>query len=214
MMTRAKRSRELKVLNDPRNTAIHEAGHAVIARVLMLLCGDASVQADYKAGSAGYAAIGDPLESDNEWRRRGKHRSGDAANRARIMSCMAGTEAEAELLGAAQGGDAEDLRHINILAEHFLDCDRNRLLDRLRRMTRMLVRRHRKRIERVAMVLLAKETLTEKQLDKLTGRSIDDVPDLHRVDLQGPAGELITVKVERRLRRADERGAVSGQSAS
>jgi hypothetical protein len=29
-----------KPLNDPRRTATHEAGHAVIARVLTLLCGD------------------------------------------------------------------------------------------------------------------------------------------------------------------------------
>jgi hypothetical protein len=39
----------------------------------------------------------------------------------------------------------------------------------------MLVRRHRARIERVAEALLAKTKLSAKQVDKLTGRSVNDV---------------------------------------
>jgi hypothetical protein len=39
-------------------------------------------------------------------------------------------------------------------------------------MTRMLVRRHRARIERVAKALLDKTTLTAKQIDKLVGLRI------------------------------------------
>jgi hypothetical protein len=110
---------------------------------------------------------------------------------------MAGTEAETVLLGAAQGGDGEDLRHIAMLAEQIADrCD----LNRLRRMTRMLVRRHRKRIKRVAKALLAKEALTEKQIDKLAARSIADLPHLHMQIFQGLSGELITVTVERRVK--------------
>ncbi len=46
---------------------------------------------------------------------------------------------------------------------------------RLRKMTRMLVRRHRASIERVANALLNKVALTAEQLDKLVGRSIADV---------------------------------------
>ena len=46
---------------------------------------------------------------------------------------------------------------------------------RLCAMTRVLARRHRKRIECVAEALLAKEHLTAKQVDKLAGRSVDDV---------------------------------------
>ncbi len=42
-------------------------------------------------------------------------------------------------------------------------------------MTRMLVRRHRARIERVANALLEKTALSPKQLDKLVGRSVNDV---------------------------------------
>ena len=55
------------------------------------------------------------------------------------------------------------------------DADWDRLEPRLRAMTRMLVRRHRTRIDRVAKALLAKTSLSARALDKLVGRSIDDV---------------------------------------
>jgi hypothetical protein len=42
-------------------------------------------------------------------------------------------------------------------------------------MTRMLVRRHRARIEHVAEALLAKTTLSAADLDRLVGRSVADV---------------------------------------
>jgi hypothetical protein len=42
-------------------------------------------------------------------------------------------------------------------------------------MTRMLVRRHRTRIERVAKALLAHKTLSAEYLDRLVGRSVDGV---------------------------------------
>jgi hypothetical protein len=50
---------------DPRSTigrlhtATHEAGHAVIARVLTLACGGASIQPDYANGCAGHSIIAD-----------------------------------------------------------------------------------------------------------------------------------------------------------
>ena len=167
-------TRKPKVLNKPRHTATHEAGHAVIARVLTLMCGGASIQVKYKIGEAGHAIIHDPLECMTVWHRRWKFRSIGAAYRARIIASMAGAEAEAELLGSVQqGGDDYDRRQIDLLAEELPRCD----LDGLRRMARMLVRRHRKRIKRVADALLVKGKLTEKQIDKLAGRSIADVPD-------------------------------------
>ena len=42
-------------------------------------------------------------------------------------------------------------------------------------MTRMLVRRHRRLITRVAKALLARTTLTAEELDRLVGRSVDEV---------------------------------------
>ena len=42
-------------------------------------------------------------------------------------------------------------------------------------MTRMLVRRHRGLIARVAKALLGRTTLTAEELDHLVGHSVDDV---------------------------------------
>jgi hypothetical protein len=42
-------------------------------------------------------------------------------------------------------------------------------------MTRMLVRRHRVLIARVADALIDRTTLSAEELDKLVGRSVDDV---------------------------------------
>jgi ATP-dependent Zn protease len=52
-----------KPLNDQLHTATHEAGHAVIARVLTLACGGASIQPDYDDGAAGHSIIAGPLVS-------------------------------------------------------------------------------------------------------------------------------------------------------
>jgi hypothetical protein len=89
---------------------------------------------------------------------------------------MAGAEAETELLGLQAVGDGHDRDQIELMAEE-LTSNRSwsELEPRLRRMTRMLVRRHRARIERVAEALLAKTKLSAKQVDKLAGRSVDDV---------------------------------------
>jgi hypothetical protein len=42
-------------------------------------------------------------------------------------------------------------------------------------MTRMLMRRHRTRIDRVADALIVKTTLSGEELDRLVGRSVADV---------------------------------------
>jgi hypothetical protein len=51
------------------------------------------------------------------------------------------------------------VRQIDLMAEELDHYD----LDRLRRMTRMLVRRHRRRIERVATALLRRKTSPESR---------------------------------------------------
>jgi hypothetical protein len=89
---------------------------------------------------------------------------------------MAGAEAEAELLGRTAIGDGYDRHQVELMAEELCHSPPwDRMEPRLRRMTRMLVRRHRDKIERVAEALLAKTTLTAKEIDKLVGRSVDDV---------------------------------------
>lgn len=117
---------------------------------------------------------------------------------AKMIATMAGAEAEIVLLGAkplATSGkdlwkrivdprepqnDFMDLGAIASLAEDLLgydydEQDFSKLEPRLRRMTRRLVRRHKDKIKRVAKALLAKTTLSAKQIDKLVGRSVDDV---------------------------------------
>lgn len=158
-------------------TAYHEAGHAVIARVLTLACGRATIRPNYDEGEAGYTITADPSACLYEWERRGYVRdSRDAVYHARIMTYMAGAEAELILLGSGGIGDGDDRHQIVLMAEELhRDTDWNKLEPRLRAMTRMLVRRHRARVERVAKALLARTTVSAKALDKLVGRSVDDV---------------------------------------
>jgi hypothetical protein len=160
-----------------RETAYHEASHAVIARVLTLDCGGASIVPDYVAGEAGHSITADPWACINEWEKRGKVRGSDNAMwHARIMSSMAGAEGEVVLLGSTHGGDGDDRYQIDLIAEQLaVETDWVRLEVRLRAMTRMLVRRHRALIERVAQALIERTTLNREELDELVGRSVDDV---------------------------------------
>jgi hypothetical protein len=191
-------------------TAYHEAGHAVIGRVLTLLCGEATIKPDYKSRSWGVSICPDPHRCLHEWEGRGKVRgSTKAVFRARIIHSMAGAEAVRELLGNTdQVGDDDDQMQIGLMMGEIVDPDDNdawvKTEARLRKMTRMLVRRHRARIERVAKALLANTTLSTEELDKLVGRSVNDVkvnaPALlafHRCHTETPVREY-TPKAEGR----------------
>jgi hypothetical protein len=156
-------------------TAYHEAGHAVIGRVLTLPCGHASIKPDYESCTAGVSICPDPYTCLSEWEKRGKVRAQSAVWIARIIHSMAGAEAAAELLRAKQHGDEDDRYQIALMMEELAPADLDKCEARLRRMTRMLVRRHEWRINRVAKALLSKTSLSTKALDKLVGRSVTDV---------------------------------------
>ena len=158
-------------------TAYHEAGHAVIARVLTLDCGGATIEPNYEEETAGYAITGNLDKCLYEWERRGKARSWDAVCRGRIISVMAGAVAEMELLGAKPCGDVDDRIWIEEMARELSreSSDWERLEPRLRKMTQRLVRRHRRRIERVAKALIKQRTLSREELDGLVGHSVEDV---------------------------------------
>jgi hypothetical protein len=91
---------------------------------------------------------------------------------------MAGAEAEREIVGLESRGD-DDRYQIALMMDSELASPDSpegvRIEARLRKMARMLVRRHRERIERVAMALCEHKTLSSPQLDQLIGRSVNDV---------------------------------------
>jgi hypothetical protein len=87
-----------------KSTAHHEAGHAVIARVLTLASGPATIKPDYDEGIASFS-ITDVNSCDAEWEKRGKVRFLDAAWHACIIMSMAGAETEAVLLNRRATGD-------------------------------------------------------------------------------------------------------------
>ncbi len=165
---------------DSQRTAYHEAGHATIGRVLTLVCGQATIEPNVKEMIAGTAITFDPYDCDTEWRKRGKWRRGESLWQGRIITFMAGAEAEIEFFGHCVGGDGHDRSQIEEMAEELLlelppGVGWNTREPRLRAMTRMLVRRHRTRIERVAQALLTHRTQSAEDLDRLVGRSVNDV---------------------------------------
>src|SRR4029434_2526132 len=103
-----------------KTTAYHEAGHAVTGRVLTLPCGYATIRPDYARAIAGYVITPEPYACLSEWERRGKVRdSGNAAWYARIITYMAGAEAEKELLGSTVIGDGGARARFAMMAADF-----------------------------------------------------------------------------------------------
>jgi hypothetical protein len=75
---------------DRRPTAIHEAGHAVVGRVLGMYCGSATIVANEKRDTAGHVIIADPWATYEAWEARGKYRNITSACRGLVLTCMAG----------------------------------------------------------------------------------------------------------------------------
>lgn len=151
-------------------TAIHEAGHAVIGRVLGLLCGCATIIPNESKAEAGYSICADPWATLSAWEKREKFRDARSAFCGRILAYMAGAESERELLGQCPVGDGDDRYQIAMMAE---SCDSGlsnhweQYEPRMRRQTRRLVRKHRDKIERIARALLERETLEAHEIDAL-----------------------------------------------
>jgi hypothetical protein len=104
----------LEIGNDPLHLRIHEAGHAVIGRVLALKCYGVSVVPDFDDESAGHAiCITNPYTTIDHWDaigiEHGQHDE-DAAIRAGVLMLMAGCAAEQVILGASESpfADSED----------------------------------------------------------------------------------------------------------
>ena len=148
------------------STAYHEAGHAVIGRVLGMTCGGATIVPNYEALEAGHA-ITCVERSISDWDARGRWRW-VSMYRARIMVLMAGRESEIEVFGKdpdAEFGDGYDLREVNLTLEE-ANVD-ERTLAKLRSKTRGLVRRHRRAITEVATALSKYHSLGAEQIDEI-----------------------------------------------
>ena len=154
-------------MNSRTHTAIHEAGHAVIGRVLGMVCGDASIEQD--SDSAGHAIIGPPYATLEAWLDHGKFRELSSVFVGRTLALMAGREAEEECLGHSELGDGGDLNEIGVMWP-YLPCvieDDDQYEGRLRARTRGLIRRHRRVIERVAADLIAGSALSADEVDAI-----------------------------------------------
>lgn len=158
-------------MDDRRSTAIHEAGHAVIGRVLGIPFGGATIEAD--EDSDGHSICPDQYEIAQAWDDAGiYHRGMTSVYRARILAWMAGAEAERECLGAPSLGDGDDRRWIDIMLEELLPAgaDTAKAERRLRQACWQLVRRHRSTIERVAALLIERVHMTANEIDEVVGR--------------------------------------------
>jgi ATP-dependent Zn protease len=154
-------------------TAVHEAGHAVIGRVLGMLCGHVTIDAD--EDSSGHGIVDEPYAICSAWEQRGRYREMSTVIIGRIMTFMAGAESEVEILGSCRGGDDGDRYQIRSMMltrwcpipNHGEPGDEAwiRYESRLRARTRGLVCRHRDKIRRVANALLIRRTLSGDEVE-------------------------------------------------
>ena len=125
--------------------AIHEAGHAVLARALGLRSGRATLR-DHDGGARAYFIPGDSIDG--------------------VLAVLGGRAASLELLGVA---DEFGL----LMADKFVQREPwyARIVRRqLIAQARDLVRKHRDAVERVADALLDRGTLTGREIDRLVFR--------------------------------------------
>jgi hypothetical protein len=158
-------------------TTVHEAGHAVIARVLDFPCGTVEIGQVGKVN--GQCIIADPQDALEAWHVGGKaHRTLQTALRAKIITYMAGASAEHECVGRSRDGDFDDLLAaaklvLNLIGDDDQHLDGltrgERYQRRLRSITGHLVRRHRQTIEALARTLLQERIMTDKRVRSVIG---------------------------------------------
>ncbi len=157
-------------IEQQRRLAFHEAGHAVLGRVLGLPCGGATIIAA-EEHELGHAVIDDPIRT---WGR------GDGPRRPLIeASCVclyAGAEAERALLNVIDefhdGPDCSKatslISIIGVRGARFVgDEVWERYEAKLRRRANQMVRSHASTVERLAELLLKIEAVSGSQIDAL-----------------------------------------------
>lgn len=154
-----------------RDTAYHEAAHAVVGRALGLICGSATIAPS--GDEAGHAILCDPWDALAKWEAMGRYRSERTAQIGYAIANMAGAEGPAELLGSTgPAGDEWDRRQAGACIDSLTAGDGeafDRYACRLRRFAQQLVRRHSDAIERVAAELLKANVLNASQINAIIG---------------------------------------------
>ena len=146
-------------------TAYHEAGHAVVSRVVGAPLNVATIKPDEKRlGHVSYQSI--------------QHRRRQDVNEhwyVNIMVSMAGRASEEMVLGFLRpdGGDRTDRRHVRKFANILtgFKSDALEIERKLRRCTTYTVENMKHSIKGVAEALLRSETLDQKRVDQIIAKS-------------------------------------------
>jgi ATP-dependent Zn protease len=134
--------------------ALHEAGHAVISRVVGLVASKATIVARGNIKGTACWKNDDGIKS--------------------VLACLAGRAATEVILGHAtdegcQGDDEQAMRLLTIGNGHIEreDWYARKVRDDLLRECRKLVRQHRGAVEAVANAMLDRETLSGWEIDRI-----------------------------------------------
>jgi hypothetical protein len=152
----------------------------VIGRILGLTCGDVTIERNEEEMYEGFATSW-VERSIEDWDARGRDRRRSLL-RARIMTLMAGREAESVLLGNHSRGDRDDRKEILLAVDPtfgggaYDGQSALRWLRRLRDRTRNLVIRHRVLIDVIAAALLEQQQLSGLAIDTLMRQNGAYVP--------------------------------------
>jgi hypothetical protein len=155
-------------MNQRRQTAVHEAAHAVIARALGIASGEVTI-----VGEGGHS-LGHSVFDDPRFRwTRGDGKKSAAANNFAI-ALFAAAEAERLILNAQETGDSVDCERATAClawagavrnAMFVGDENFDRHEANLRRKAAALVRQYRPQIEQVAEALDQRGTLSGSEID-------------------------------------------------
>jgi hypothetical protein len=146
--------------------AVHEAGHAIIGRVLDMTGAAVSI-----CGPKDFAqsAVKTEIQTTQQrWNYRGRFRNRACVEHARILTFMAGSEAESMFCGGASNYDCDDRWQIAMMIhEEAIGGQVGQLESKLRRWSRVLCKRHQSAISIVASALERDGSLSVSQIDKL-----------------------------------------------
>jgi hypothetical protein len=158
--------------------------------VVGMVCGGASIIADYKLMFSGHAIAEDQYAAGVAWEQRKKHHPQRSVFVGRIIGFMAGREAEIIALGDHNGGDGDDRKQI-VLMTREVNISKA-YLERLRPKVGLLLRRHWPKVEAVAQAL--------RERKKLSGAEIDAIIDRVTTSGERQAAERVQVARDKNLR--------------